>query len=253
MGRVERAQTEEQVPDGAPPVAVRQPEAASEPERTCALTRARLSPAELIRFVRAPDGTITPDLAHRLPGRGVWVALDRTAVEKAAAQNAFARSLKQAVVVPADLAALVERLMRERCVQALALANKAGLVVAGFAKVEGAIGSRSIAALLHASEASADSAAKLDGKLRARMSRAADGIAADREPASSPGPVVVTDLSGRELSLALGRENVVHAAVIQGGAARYFLTEVERLRRYRSSTSAAASRPPRTRPNTEQV
>jgi hypothetical protein len=138
-------------------------------------------------------------------------------------------------------------------VQALALANKAGLVVAGFAKVEAAIGGGNIAALLHASEASADGAAKLDGKLRARIFRASEGTAADQEHAAPTGPVVVTDLSGHDLSLALGRENVVHAAVIKGGAARYFLTEVERLRRYRSSTSAAASRPPRKRPNTEQV
>jgi predicted RNA-binding protein YlxR (DUF448 family) len=253
MGGTEPAQTDEPVANPAPQVADGQPAAAHEPDRTCAVTRAKLSSAELIRFVRAPDGTITPDLAHRLPGRGVWIALDHAVVEKAAAQNAFARSLKQAVTVPADLAALVEQLMRERCVQALALANKAGLVVAGFAKVEAAIGSGRVAALLHASEASPDGAAKLDGKFRARLTQALDATGAGSELALIEGSVVVTDLAGRELSLALGRENVVHAAVIRGGAARYFLTEVERLRRYRSSSFAAASRPHRTRSNTEQV
>lgn len=235
----------------------------STPERTCVVTRAKLSPAELIRFVRAPDGTITPDLAARLPGKGVWVVLDRVAVEMAAAQNAFTRSLKRPVSVPAGLADLVDRLIAERCVQALALANKAGLVVAGFAKVEAAIVAGRLAALVHAADASPDGCAKLDGRLRARFSLAGGDLAIDAqaEDRSIPavahavpgGPLIVTDLGGSELSLALGRENVVHAAVIQGGAARYFLTEVQRLRRYRSSTSAAAARPPRTRSNTEQA
>lgn len=249
MGRAEPSQDGIRDADGARPAAVaRSRKEAREPERTCAVTRAKLEPGELIRFTRAPDGTITPDLAHRLPGRGVWVTLDRAVVEKAATQNAFARSLKQAVIVPDGLAALVEKLMRDRCVQGLALANKSGLVVAGFAKVEAAIGAGNIAALVHAAEASTDGSAKLDGKLRARLSRGANGTST--EPAR---PAIVTDLAGHELSLALGRENVVHAAVIQGGAARYFLTEVERLRRYRSGTSAAAGRQHCTRPNTEQV
>jgi len=220
------------------------------PERTCAVTRAQLSPAELIRFVRAPDGTITPDLAHRLPGRGVWVTAERGVIAAAAGGNAFARSLKQAVIVPDDLPGLVEKLITGRCTQALAIANKSGLVVAGFAKVEAAIAAGRIAALVHASEASADGSGKLDGRLRARLSAIGTVVkaaASASEPASAPRvsrptvqPEIVTDLSGHELSLALGRENVVHAAVIKGGAAQYFLTEVQRLRRYRSSTSAAA-------------
>ena len=227
------------------------------PERTCAVTRAKLTPPELIRFVRAPDGTITPDLAHPLPGRGVWVTAERAIVAEAAARNAFARSLKQAVVVPDDLPGLVEKLLTSRCIQALAIANKSGRVVAGFAKVESAIAAGRIAALIHASEASADGSGKLDGRLRARLALAAaagespsaPGAVAGSSPtdAVSPPsvqPEIVTDLAGHELSLALGRENVVHAALIKGGAAKYFLTEVQRLRRYRSSPPAAAgSRP----------
>jgi predicted RNA-binding protein YlxR (DUF448 family) len=249
MGRIEPAHGEDRDATG------------TAPERTCAVTRAKLTPAELIRFVRAPDGTITPDLAHRLPGRGVWVTAERAVVAEAAARNAFARSLKRQVAIPHDLAGLVEELLVERCIQALAIANKAGLVVAGFAKVETAIAAGRMAALVHASEASADGKAKLDGRLRARLSASGVGNnAASVEPSppsllSRPdvAPEIVTDLTIRELSLALGRENVVHAALIKGGAAQYFLTEVQRLRRYRSSTHAAAGRPPRTRSNTEQV
>lgn len=74
------------------------------PERTCALTREKREPADLLRFVRAPDGTITPDIASKLPGRGVWLSLDRSIVERAARQNPFARSLKRPVVIPDDLA-----------------------------------------------------------------------------------------------------------------------------------------------------
>lgn len=228
------------------------------PERTCVVTRAKLSPAELIRFVRAPDGTITPDLANRLPGRGVWVSIDRASVAVAAARNSFSRSLKQPVIVPADLPALVEKLLVNRCIQALAIANKSGVVVAGFAKVETAIKGGRIAALVHASDASPDGAGKLDGRLRSQLSLAGATSSGDGSPVASrevEPPEIVTELAVHELSLALGRENVVHAAVIKGGAARYFLTEVQRLRRYRSSTpaAAAAGRPPRTRSNTEQV
>lgn len=248
MVRVERAHEEvRDAPGGTP-------------ERTCAVTRAKLSPAELLRFVRAPDGTITPDLAHRLPGRGVWVTLDRAVVEMAAERNAFSRSLKRAVVVPDDLAGLVERLLVTRCTQALALANKAGLVVAGFAKVEAQIASGTVAALLHASDASHDGAAKLDGKLRARahleaLANSPDPAAGSSAPRHAR-PIrtaqIVTDLTIHELSLALGRENVVHAAVIHGGAARYFLTEIQRLKRYRSrSPEPQAGRPESS--STEQV
>lgn len=250
MGPSEAAGTDGKASDGTPAVAKR---LRGEPERTCAVTRSQLAPPDLIRFVRAPDGTITPDIARRLPGRGVWLSLDRAVVETAVAQNAFARSLKQSVIVPAGLATLVEHLLLERCIQALALANKAGLVASGFAKVEAAIAGGRVAALFHALDASIDGATKLDGKLRARMRQAQETIEAEQGEATPTIPIVVTELSGRELSLALGRENVVHAAVIKGGAARYLLTEVERLRRYRSSTYARAAQPPRKRPNTEQA
>lgn len=248
MVRVERAQDDDpDAPGGMP-------------ERTCAVTRAKLAPEDLIRFVCGPDGTMTPDLAHRLPGRGVWVTLDRPTVEEAARRNVFARSLKRDVTVPDDLAGLIERLLRTRCTQALALANKAGLVVAGFAKVEAQIASGAVAALLHAADASQDGAAKLDGKLRARAYIEALAKAPDLvDEAASPTPAravsqakIITDLTIDELSLALGRENVVHAAVIHGGAARYFLTEIQRLRRYRSRhPEPQAGRPASS--STEQV
>lgn len=242
--------------------------AGARPERTCAVTRERREPAELIRFVRAPDGTVTPDLAQRLPGRGVWISLSKAIVDRAGPAGAFARGLKQPVQVPLDLAGLVERLLAQRAIAALAMANKAGLVVAGFAKTEAAIGSGDLAALVHARDGAADGCEKLDRKLRALRQPVAQAPAgegsepvhgrAGGHPAQAPSAeqgtaVIVKELEASELSLALGRENVVHAAVSNGGAAQYFLNEVERLRRYRSAPQPDPARRPRRRPNTEQA
>ena len=106
------------------------------PLRRCAVSRAQKPPEELIRFVAGPEHVIVPDLARRLPGRGVWVDATRDAVAEAVRRKAFARSLQRNVSVPADLAASVERLMQKRLAEAVSMANKAGLLVAGFAKVE---------------------------------------------------------------------------------------------------------------------
>lgn len=226
------------------------------PERTCVVTRRRLPPEELIRFVCAPDGTITPDLANRLPGRGVWVGLDRASVASAANGNAFARSLKRPVVVPEELAVLVERLMVRRTQDALAIANKAGLVVAGYAKVESALASGKVALLVHASEAAADGRDKLDRRFIAVLRQQAESKRTPTPPASTDGATVdapaafgvpvdellVSELGSDELSLALGRQNVVHAALSRGGATQYFQCEVGRLRRYRTSSHPTAPR-----------
>ena len=123
------------------------------------MSRAHKPPEELIRFVAGPDGAIAPDLARRLPGRGVWVDATKEIVIAAVRQKAFAKSLKRQVSVPADLAGLVERLMARRLAESLSIANKAGLAVAGFAKVEELITRERAAVLIHATDAAADGAA----------------------------------------------------------------------------------------------
>ena len=102
------------------------------PERTCAVSRTVLAPDRLIRFVRAPDGQVTPDLARRLPGRGVWVECSRSRVETAIRTGVFAKSLKQQVSASPDLAERVDKLLLRRAIDALSLANKAGLSRIGF-------------------------------------------------------------------------------------------------------------------------
>ncbi|HJU32244.1 MAG TPA: RNA-binding protein [Hyphomicrobiaceae bacterium] len=200
--------------------------------RLCALSRVSRPPEDLVRFVAGPDGTITPDLARRLPGRGVWIDATRQAVAAAVRQKAFARSLKRQVSVAPDLADLVERLMARRLLDALSLANKAGLVVTGFTKVEEMIGRGGAAVLLHAADAAADGTEKLDRKFKALAGKG-DGSAA-----------AVRELTGAEMSLAMGRPNVIHAAAAEGGATRRLIEEARRLRRYRLGDQPGGDVPP---------
>jgi predicted RNA-binding protein YlxR (DUF448 family) len=195
--------------------------------RRCALTRDRLPKQDLIRFVLAPSGEIVPDLKERLPGRGVWVTAAHDRVAEAAKRNVFARALKTDVKVPAELALKVDRLLAADALGALALANKAGEIVFGTAKVEEAIARGRSAALIHASDAAEDGCRKLDGKFRANA----------RDGAPPPTRLFTAD----ELGLASGRTNVIHAAVIQGGAAANFLAGASRVERYRKGSTAFSS------------
>lgn len=191
------------------------------PVRLCAVTRIRHPVENLIRFVPAPDGTIVPDLARRLPGRGVWVEARRDAVVAAVRRKAFARSLQRQVAVPDDLPDQVDRLMIRRLAEAVSLANKAGLLVTGFTRVEELIGEGKAVVLIHAADGAADGAEKLSRKFRAAQG------------AEQAGHAVITELTGVQLDLAIGRSNVVHAAASGGGAAHRIVHEAGRLRRYR--------------------
>jgi predicted RNA-binding protein YlxR (DUF448 family) len=200
--------------------------AADAPVRRCALTQRRGPKDALIRFVLSPAGEIVPDLKETLPGRGVWLTAAHDTIADAAKRNVFAKALKTGAKVPADLPTLVDRRLAEAAIQALALANKAGEVVFGNAKVEEAIRKGRVLALIHAREAAEDGCQKLDAKLR--------GIA------ESPAPALCV-LGTDELGLASGRPNVIHAALIQGGAARKFLAAASRLERYRKGSAAFIS------------
>jgi uncharacterized protein len=200
-------------PDDAPP--------ANSSLRTCVVTRVERTPDDLIRFVAGPDGAVVPDLARRLPGRGVWVSLDCKAVEKAVRSKAFARSMKRQVNAAPDLPDLIERLLVKRSIEALSLANKAGLVLTGFGKVEAEL-TRAPLALMHASDGAEDGCHKLNRKWLA--------INADRNRTG----LVIAGLTIEQLSLAIGRENVVHACLRHGGAASRFVAAVTRTMRYRT-------------------
>jgi uncharacterized protein len=190
-------------------------------ERMCVATRTVRPVADLIRFVVGPDGEeAVPDLKHKLPGRGVWVTATQCALEDAVKRKAFGRGFKREVRLPADLVARTEQLLVRSALEALAIAGKASLVVAGFAKVEATLERKDVIALLHAAEAAADGVRKLDSALR-------------RAPQADSIPVIRI-LTSEQLDLALGRPNVVHAALIAGPSSDSVLARLRRLERFRT-------------------
>ncbi|WP_016920638.1 RNA-binding protein [Methylocystis parvus] len=199
-----------------------------ESERTCIVTRRREPPEAMIRFVRGPDGVIAPDIRARLPGRGVWVGARAELVAEAAKKRIFAKSLKEQVEAPAQLAQDVDRLLEADCLQMLALANKAGAVTAGFNKVADQLAKSAAAILIEAADGGAD------GKRKLRQSaRRAD--AGNRQENDGVPPIVGLFTSS-QLDLALGRTNVIHAALASGGAGMSFLSRCRRLAAYRGVT-----------------
>jgi predicted RNA-binding protein YlxR (DUF448 family) len=169
--------------------------------------------AKLIRFVVGPDGQVTPDLARKLPGRGLWVAADRASVETAAKKNLFARAAKAKVSAPAELADLVENLLRRRLLAGLGLARKAGDTTSGFEKVSQAITAQKTAWLIEASDGAQDGRRKL--------------WALARKQPRPPG--LFGAFTAAEMGLALGLENVIHTAFLAGRAADRWTQDVHRL------------------------
>ena len=191
-----------------------------EGERTCIVTRQAEPREGLIRFVVAPDGTVVPDLRQRLPGRGAWVTATAVQVRAAEVKRLFARAFGAPVTVEPGLAERVDALLAEAAQGALSLARKAGSVVAGFGKIEAALGRDPVVAVIHAPEAGVDGVEKL-------------AKAAKRRFGDAPGPVVIRSFTGEQLDLAFGRTNVIHAALLAGPASENVLARVRTLARFR--------------------
>jgi predicted RNA-binding protein YlxR (DUF448 family) len=195
--------------------------------RMCAVSREVRPVDELIRFVLSPDGAVVPDLKRKLPGRGLWVTATRSRVAEAVRRNQFSRGFKRDVRAAATLASDTEKLLVRSIIEALAMAAKAGQVVSGFAKVEDALreglAQARIQALIHASDGAPDGIRKLDAIVRQRGGNLGE---------SAVFPIVAA-LTSEELDLALGRSNVVHAALLAGPAGKTFLSRSQFLVRYR--------------------
>jgi uncharacterized protein len=191
--------------------------------RMCAVTREVRPIDELIRFVVAPAGEVIPDLKRKLPGRGLWVSASRRTVAEAVRRHQFSKGFKRDVRVAPTLVADTEALLVRSAVEALAMAAKAGQVVSGFSKVEGVLDQRAAEALIHAAEGAADGIRKLDAIVRQRGGN-------DGESREIP---IVNVLTSAELDLALGRSNVIHAALLAGPASKTFLSRCQTLVRYR--------------------
>ncbi|MDU8910209.1 RNA-binding protein [Aestuariicoccus sp. MJ-SS9] len=189
------------------------------PERKCIATGEVQPKHGLIRFVVAPDGQLAPDLAEKLPGRGIWVSADRGAIDKAAGKGLFARAAKQPVTVPDDLAERVEQMLARRVVDLISLARKSGNAVSGYEKVKDWLQKDEAEVLIQATDGSARGKTKL----------------------STPQfGSYIGWLTADELGLAFGRQTVIHAALGAGGLTQRVVEEAQRLKGVRIGTSSDA-------------
>jgi predicted RNA-binding protein YlxR (DUF448 family) len=179
-----------------------------QPERRCIVTGEVQPKSGLIRFVAGPDGTVFPDLAEKLPGRGIWISADRATIEKAAAKGLFSRAAKAQVKVPENLADLVEAGVAKRVVELISLTRKSGRAVCGFEKVKGWLSEGRAKVLLQASDGSERGKGKLWTPTGGRWFGC---------------------LTASELGLSFGRDHVIHGALAAGGLTDKVILEAGRL------------------------
>lgn len=189
----------------------------SERQRRCIVSGEVKETRNLVRFVVAPGGAVVPDVAERLPGRGIWLSASREMVGAACAKGLFAKAARAKVSVADDLADQTETLLARRCLDLLGLARRAGQAALGFEKVRTLISAGGAILLIAARDGADHGKAKLRGLGK-----------------SLP---VVELFASAELSLAFGRENVIHAALAPGRLADRFLTETVRLAEFRPAAA----------------
>jgi predicted RNA-binding protein YlxR (DUF448 family) len=193
-------------------------------ERRCIVSGEVLPESRLIRFVVSPDGLVTPDVAAKLPGRGIWVGASSTTLKTAIAKNLFAKAAKTNVKVAAELAERVEAQLVSRIQADLGMARRAGLLLMGFETVLRALQSDAPPALLfEASDGSADGKRKIFGACHARSLKIQ----------------TIECLTSSELSVAVGRENVIHAALKSGRLQERLSLDAGRLSGFRSAPTTA--------------
>lgn len=192
-----------------------------EPERRCIVTRTTAPKSGLVRFVVGPDDEVFPDVAGRLPGRGMYVEANGETLRLAMRKGYFARAAKRQVKVPPDLAERTESLLTARLTELVSLARKAGQAVCGLEKTTAALVSGEAALLLQAADGSE--------RERARL----------RPPTGESS--LVTCLLAHELGLAFARDRVIHAAVLAGGLSDRIRDEALRLSGIRDETHLPAA------------
>lgn len=184
------------------------------PERSCVLTRETAPRGGLVRLALGPDGQVWPDVRARAPGRGAWIGVDRPTLEAARAKGRLKGGLARAFrtqdfTVPDDLAERIERELARAALDRMGLEAKSGFLLTGGERIETAARSGQLRGLYHASDAGADGAAKLAQAWRV----GSDAEGSDLKGLALPVPRTT-------LSLALGRENVVHVGLTDARAAR---------------------------------
>jgi hypothetical protein len=183
------------------------------PNRRCLATGERLPKERLIRFVVGPDGAIVPDLAGRLPGRGLWLSARHDIVALAVKKHLFSRAARRPVGAGPDLADRVADLLAARCGETIGLARRAGQAVAGFEKVRDALQAGPAGVVLAAADAGTDGVRRI---------RALAGAAP-----------VISVLTGAELGSAFGRDRAVHALLRPGALAVRLRIDAGRLAGFR--------------------
>ncbi|WP_425352399.1 DUF448 domain-containing protein [Allosphingosinicella vermicomposti] len=181
----------------------------NEPERKCILSGEHAGRGDLIRLALGPDGQVAPDVRARAPGRGAWIGVDRATLEAAQAKGklkgALMRSFKtNSLAIPDDLAQRIEEALKKAVLDRLGLEARAGNLLSGSEKIEVAARRGEVRLLLHAFDAGEDGKRKLDQAWRMGDGEAAGLVFPE------PRPI---------LSMALGRQNVVHVALIDAAAA----------------------------------
>ena len=196
------------------------------PERTCILSRRTAARDALIRLALGPDGAVAPDIRARAPGRGAWIGVDRptleTAQSKGKLRGALVRAFKtEQIAVPDDLGDRIEAALRQATLDRLGLEARAGNLVTGSDRIETAARRGDVALLIHAADAAAEGRRKLDQAWR---------VGAEAEGSGRTG--LVFPLDRPILSLALGRENVVHVAIVDQAAAARVTHAIDRWRAF---------------------
>ena len=193
------------------------------PERRCIATAKSYEKSALIRFVRAPDGMVTPDISGKLPGRGVYVCCYRTALDKALKAKGFGRAFKAKVQIPENLDVMIETQLAQRVIGLLTMAMKSGRLIVGFDQVKSAARSEPLGWRVEASDGSADGRGKIRVLTRA-VSREFE----------LPIPGVIGCFTALELGQCLGRESLVHGAVKPGKLSKNLSVAAKRLDGFRS-------------------
>ena len=190
--------------------------------RHCAVTRERLAPDALIRFVRGPDGTVIPDVFGKLPGRGAWVTANQTILNDGVESGVFSRAFKAQSQPIENLAQEIERQLLQRCNGLLGMAKKSGVAVLGFDQVRAYIRKQEAGWLIEASDGAEDG--------RNKVHFLAKAIYEDVKVAGA--------LSSAELGVAFGREHVIHALLEQGSLSDAFSVAYRRLIGFRDAPEA---------------
>jgi predicted RNA-binding protein YlxR (DUF448 family) len=198
------------------------PEVRHSPERTCVLTRRKADKDQLIRLALGPDGTVAPDVRARAPGRGAWISVGKAELAAAVANGKLKGALQRAfktgdVTVPADLADRTEAALRQYALDRLGMEARSGKLINSSERVETAARSGKVHLLIHAADAGEDGRKALDQAWRVGNGEARG---------------VIFPEARAILSLALGRENVVHVALIEAAAAARVLHALSRWREF---------------------